>query len=97
MPTTITLKSGEVIKTHTLVWGAGIQANPLAQSLGVEQVKGGRIPVNLGPEPEGSPRGLRGRRHRPDHRRQDERAAAAAGLGGAAGGPACRREHPSGW
>ena len=46
-PTHITLKSGEVIKTHTLVWGAGIQANPLAKSLGVEPVKGGRIPVNL--------------------------------------------------
>ncbi len=46
-PTTITLKSGEVIKTHTLVWGAGIQANPLAKSLGVEPARGGRIPVNL--------------------------------------------------
>jgi NADH:ubiquinone reductase (H+-translocating) len=46
-PTSIILKSGEVIKTHTLVWGAGIQANPLAKTLGVEQVKGGRIPVNL--------------------------------------------------
>jgi NADH:ubiquinone reductase (H+-translocating) len=46
-PAHITLKSGEVIKTHTLVWGAGIQANPLAKSLGAEQVKGGRIPVNL--------------------------------------------------
>ena len=46
-PTTITLKSGEVIKTRTLVWGAGIQANPLAKALGVEQVKGGRIPVSL--------------------------------------------------
>jgi len=45
--TRITLKSGEVIKTHTLVWGAGIQANPLAESLGVEPVKSGRIPVNL--------------------------------------------------
>jgi NADH dehydrogenase len=46
-PTSITLRSGEVVKTHTLVWGAGIQANPLAKILGVEQVKGGRIPVNL--------------------------------------------------
>lgn len=43
----ITLRSGEVIKTHTLVWGAGIQANSLAANLGVEQVKGGRIPVEL--------------------------------------------------
>jgi NADH dehydrogenase len=31
-PTRITLKSGEVIKTHTLVWGAGIQAHPLAKA-----------------------------------------------------------------
>jgi NADH dehydrogenase len=46
-PTSIMLRSGEVVKTHTLVWGAGIQANPLAKSLGVEQVKGGRIPVEL--------------------------------------------------
>jgi len=46
-PTSITLKSGEVVKTHTLVWGAGIQAHPLASSLGVEQVRGGRIPVEL--------------------------------------------------
>ena len=44
-PTHVTLKSGEVIKTHTLIWGAGIQVNPLAHSLGVEQGKGGRIPV----------------------------------------------------
>ncbi|MCA9951384.1 MAG: NAD(P)/FAD-dependent oxidoreductase [Anaerolineales bacterium] len=46
-PTSITLRSGEVVKTHTLVWGAGVQAHPLAKSLGVEQVRGGRIPVEL--------------------------------------------------
>lgn len=46
-PDSITLRSGEVVKTHTLVWGAGIQAHPLAGSLGVAQVKGGRVPVNL--------------------------------------------------
>jgi NADH dehydrogenase len=46
-PASITLKSGEVVKTHTLVWGAGIQAHPLAKSLGVEQVRGGRIPTEL--------------------------------------------------
>lgn len=45
-PTRITLKSGEVVKTHTLVWGAGIQANPIARLLGVEQERGGRIPTN---------------------------------------------------
>ncbi|MBE2224427.1 MAG: NAD(P)/FAD-dependent oxidoreductase [Anaerolineae bacterium] len=46
-PTSITLKSGEVVKTHTLIWGAGVQANPLAAALGLEQVRGGRIPVEL--------------------------------------------------
>jgi NADH dehydrogenase len=51
----ITLKSGEVIKTHTLVWGAGIQANPIAKSLGVEPVKGGRIAVNPDLSLEGHP------------------------------------------
>src|SRR5207248_1419708 len=28
-PTRATLKSGQVIETHTLVWGAGLQANPI--------------------------------------------------------------------
>lgn len=44
-PTRVTLKSGEVIKAHTLVWGAGLQANPLVQALGLELQKGNRIPV----------------------------------------------------
>jgi NADH dehydrogenase len=39
------LKSGEMIKAHTLVWGAGLQANPLVSSLGIDLVKG-RVPVN---------------------------------------------------
>jgi NADH dehydrogenase len=33
-PTRVTLKSGRVIPAHTLVWGAGLQANPLVRSLG---------------------------------------------------------------
>ncbi|MGD9636580.1 MAG: NAD(P)/FAD-dependent oxidoreductase [Pirellulales bacterium] len=45
-PTQITLASGEVVKTHTLVWAAGLSANPLAQSLGIELAPGGRIPVD---------------------------------------------------
>jgi len=44
-PTRVTLKSGEVLKAHTLVWGAGLQANPLVHSLGVPLEKGGRVPV----------------------------------------------------
>ena len=46
-PESIALKSGKTVRTRTLVWGAGIQANPLAGSFGVEQVRGGRIPVAL--------------------------------------------------
>jgi NADH:ubiquinone reductase (H+-translocating) len=39
------LKSGAVVKARTLVWGAGLRANPLVASLGIELVKG-RVPVN---------------------------------------------------
>ena len=35
-PTRVKLASGTVLPAHTLVWGAGLQANPLAESLGVE-------------------------------------------------------------
>jgi NADH dehydrogenase len=44
-PTRVTLKSGEEIKAHTLVWGAGLQGNPLVQSLGLELERGNRIGV----------------------------------------------------
>ena len=44
-PTRVTLKSGRDLKAHTLVWGAGLQAHPLAESLGVELEHGNRIPV----------------------------------------------------
>jgi NADH dehydrogenase len=44
-PTRVTLKSGEVVKAHTLVWGAGLQANPLVHALGVPLEKGARLPV----------------------------------------------------
>jgi NADH dehydrogenase len=33
------------VKTHTLIWAAGLKANPIVQSLGVELGHGGRIPV----------------------------------------------------
>jgi NADH:ubiquinone reductase (H+-translocating) len=45
-PTRVTLKSGEVIPAHTLVWGAGLQASPVADALGVDLERGHRIPVN---------------------------------------------------
>ena len=44
-PTRVTLKSGTVLKAHTLVWGAGLQGNPIAQSLGIELQRGNRIAV----------------------------------------------------
>jgi NADH dehydrogenase len=44
-PTEVKLKDGPTIKTRTLVWGAGVRANPLADALGLEQARGGRIVV----------------------------------------------------
>ena len=43
--TRVSLKSGTVIPAHTLIWGAGLQANKLAQGLGIELEKGNRIPT----------------------------------------------------
>jgi len=47
-PTRVSLKSGTVLDAHTLVWGAGLQANALVRSLGLELERGNRIAV--GPE-----------------------------------------------
>ena len=44
-PTRVALKSGETVEAHTLVWGAGLQGNPLARSLGLELQRGSRIGV----------------------------------------------------
>jgi NADH:ubiquinone reductase (H+-translocating) len=44
-PTRVTLKSGETLKAHTLVWGAGLQGSPLVQPLGIELQRGNRIGV----------------------------------------------------
>jgi NADH:quinone reductase (non-electrogenic) len=44
-PTRVALKSGEKLKAHTLVWGAGLQGNALVQSLGIELQRGNRIGV----------------------------------------------------
>ena len=44
-PTRVTLKSGKVLPAHTLVWGAGLQAHPIAKDLGVPLERGNRIPV----------------------------------------------------
>jgi NADH dehydrogenase len=45
-PQRVTLKSGQVLAAHTLVWGAGLQGNELVQSLGLELEKGNRIGVD---------------------------------------------------
>jgi len=42
--TAIDLSTGTRVKTQTLIWAAGLLANPIVNSLGVELVHGGRIP-----------------------------------------------------
>ncbi len=49
-PKAVTLRSGEVIPTRTLVWGAGLTANPVVETLGVDLQRGHRLPT----EPDGS-------------------------------------------
>jgi NADH:quinone reductase (non-electrogenic) len=44
-PTRVTLNSGDELRAHTLVWGAGLQGNELVQSLGIELQRGNRIGV----------------------------------------------------
>jgi NADH dehydrogenase len=44
-PTGVYLASGEFVATHTVVWAAGVQPNPLAAALGVPTGRGGRIEV----------------------------------------------------
>ena len=39
-PTRVHLKSGETVNSHTLVWAAGLKANPLVHELGQELVRG---------------------------------------------------------
>jgi NADH:quinone reductase (non-electrogenic) len=54
-PTRVTLKSGKVLKAHTLIWGAGLQAQRLAGSLDVELQRGNRVPVGPDLTVEGHP------------------------------------------
>ena len=42
----ITLSSGEVMPAATVVWCAGMRANPLTAQLGVERDRLGRVPVD---------------------------------------------------
>jgi NADH dehydrogenase len=43
--TSVHLADGRSILAHTLVWAAGVEASPLAGSLGVETTRGGRLVV----------------------------------------------------
>ena len=45
-PERVTLKSGQVMPAHTLVWGAGLQGNELIRSLGLELERGNRVGVD---------------------------------------------------
>ncbi|HEY7321621.1 MAG TPA: NAD(P)/FAD-dependent oxidoreductase [Candidatus Binatia bacterium] len=54
-PTSIDLSTGTKVKTHTTVWAAGLQANPIVNSLGVELAHGGRIPVSADLQVKGHP------------------------------------------
>jgi NADH:ubiquinone reductase (H+-translocating) len=44
-PNSMELANGETVKTRTLVWAAGLKANPIVHTLGVELGHGERIPV----------------------------------------------------
>src|SRR6266480_1484305 len=44
--TFVRLKSGEEINARTLIWAAGVRANPLADVIGLPQGRGGRIKLN---------------------------------------------------
>ena len=82
--TRVTLKSGRVIPAHTLVWGAGLQANPIATSLGLKLEKGNRIPTQPDLQRRRPSGGVRGGGRRVDHRHQDRRDSPSARLGCAA-------------
>ena len=91
-PTRVALKPGAEIAAHTLVWGAGLQGNQLVQSLGLDlraRQPDRRRARSHGPRPSG---GLRRRRHRGDHGREDRAGPPAARLGRAPVGGARGRD-----
>ena len=45
-PHCVALDDGSTIAADTCVWAAGVKAHPIALALGIEVVKGGRIPVD---------------------------------------------------
>ena len=89
----VTLKSGDgACRAHARL-GRRAAGQRLVQSLGIELQRGNRIGVGPGPRAPRPPGGLRRRRHRLDHRHEDERGPAAARLGRAPVGRARGREH----
>ncbi|HET6954407.1 MAG TPA: NAD(P)/FAD-dependent oxidoreductase [Acidimicrobiales bacterium] len=44
-PDHVRFASGEVLPTRTVVWAAGVRANPLAAALGLPTTRGGRVEV----------------------------------------------------
>lgn len=42
----VELEDGHIVEAGTIIWSAGIRANPLAEELGVATTKGGRIVVD---------------------------------------------------
>jgi len=44
-PTRVHLADGTVIPAHTVIWAAGVAANPLARIVGTETTRGGRLLV----------------------------------------------------
>lgn len=45
-PDAVALKSGWVIPTRTVIWGAGVKGNPLAAAMGLDLARGGRVVVD---------------------------------------------------
>jgi NADH dehydrogenase len=54
-PTRVTLKSGRVLPSHTLVWGAGLQASAIADELGLTLQRGNRVVAGADLSIEGHP------------------------------------------
>jgi NADH:ubiquinone reductase (H+-translocating) len=54
-PTSIELSTGATVKSRTSVWAAGLQANPVVNSLGIELAHGDRIPVGPDLQVKGHP------------------------------------------
>jgi NADH dehydrogenase len=44
-PEAVMLKSGTIIPTRTMIWGAGVKAHPLGSALGLELTRGARVVV----------------------------------------------------